>query len=93
MPKPMCVPCQRFFRPRRNGVRVLESKPLGSRPEPGTSQADRWVPYKVWSADLWECQGCGAQIVSGWGHGPMSQDYLPGFEDEVATCGLIVNDC
>lgn len=96
MPKPACVPCQRFFRPKRNGQRVLEGMPVGQDVPPGTADPDRWHPYKLWVADLWECEGCGAQIVSGYGREPQAERHHDGFDHllEVYALTLVrVNDC
>ena len=93
MPKPACVPCQRFFRPKRNSINVLEGKPIGRNVPPGLSAASNWNPYKVWNADLWVCEGCGAEIIVGYGAAPIAQDYLPGFEEAVSSCTHKINDC
>lgn len=96
--KPICVPCQRFFRAKKNGYYFIEGmpKPGVRNPEPGTVDPAHWAPYKVWVGDLWECQGCGATIVSGVGHGPLVEHYQDGFADTVARTHadqLQVNDC
>jgi hypothetical protein len=89
MIKPVCVKCQRFFRPKKNGIRLLEGRPIDNA-KPGVEEAHNWLPYKVWQADLWECNGCGATIVHGSGKLPIWEDYkgpLPELEY------LKVNDC
>lgn len=95
--KPICVECQRFYRAKKNGFYFIEAMPKnGAKPEPGTSEADKWTPYKVWVGDLWECQGCGHQIVSGVGQGPVAEHYQPDFVETVARLGALqlqVNDC
>ncbi len=95
--KPICVPCQRFFRAKKTGYYFIEAMPTGIRdPEPGTADPAHWTPYKLWVGDLWECQGCGAQIVSGVGRGPIVEHYQDGFADTVARTHadqLQVNDC
>lgn len=53
-------------------------------------------PNKVWLADLWECEGCGVQIVSGFASQPISEHYKPDFKQmQVAfhATQLLVNDC
>jgi hypothetical protein len=90
MPKPVCVPCQRFFRPLRNGVVVLEQKPIANDAKPGFASPEKWVPYKLWRADAWQCFGCGTIIISGYGDGPVWENHhgpLPVQPD------YIVNDC
>lgn len=95
--KPICVPCQRFFRMKKSGFYFIEGKPIGStRPMPGTAEPDKWEPYKIWSGDLWECQGCGARIVSGAGAAPLSEWFRDDFRTVRASTGadqLQVNDC
>lgn len=95
MPKPVCVPCQRFFRPKRNAFAWIEGKPDGNDAPPGTEAPDRWSPYKLWNSDMWECQGCGAQIVVGHAHQHVAEHYQDHFAAEVARTGatLQVNDC
>ena len=63
---------------------------------PGTQTPEQWTPYKVWVGDLWECQGCGARIVSGFGREPLVEHYQDGFADTIARTNatqLQVNDC
>ena len=94
--KPVCVPCQRFFRPKKNGFSFVEAMPIGrDRPVPGTAAPDQWKPYKLWMGDLWECHGCGATIVVGVGQSPISEHYKPSFDAAVIDMGakLQVNDC
>ena len=89
--KPICVPCQRFFRAKQNGYYFIEGMPREGRPEPGTSEAEKWTPYKVWVGDLWECQGCGATIVSGVGRGPLAEHYQPDFAETVQRVRIDFN--
>lgn len=95
--KPVCVPCQRFFRMIKAGFYFTEAMPVGpGRPASGTSEADKWRPYKVWVGDKWECEGCGATILSGYGNRPLATQHEEDFEDKVRRYGaaqLQVNDC
>lgn len=93
--KPICVPCQRFFRVEQDGYCFVEGMPGPSHPRPGIADAEGWNPYKLWSGDLWKCEGCGAEIVSGTGRGPIAEHYQPDFAEKVEKCGakLQVNDC
>jgi len=108
MLKPICVPCERFMRPDKNGVRFLECMPVrgiapedrpvdetrGKRAKPG-----EWEAYKLWMGDRWRCPDCGATIISGVGLNPYSEHFLPDFDkalvDAVAREGklLEVKDC
>ena len=90
--KPACLRCQRFYRPKKNGFRVIEAAPLGAVP-PGNKFDDFWKPYKVWRADLWECQGCGHQLVTGWGNRPESERHHFDFADIAAEAEGKINDC
>jgi hypothetical protein len=93
--KPICVKCKRFYRAKKNGYYFIEAMPLENQAEPGTSDEASWTPYKLWSGDLWECQGCGHQLVSGVGSGPIAEHYQKGFPDAVQRYGpeLQINDC
>ena len=99
--KPICVPCQRFLRCEKNGYYFTEMMPTNdpdgaTRAPPGRAAPERWVPYKVWSGDLWACPDCGARIVVGTGRNPISEHYEPEFDRtrEVNNAGqLDVKDC
>jgi len=95
MPKPICVPCQRFFRPKKNGFPVIEQMPTDNDAVPGTSQPEKWSPYKLWIGDLWECQGCKAQIVVGFASEPISEHFHEAFGNMVLDREAVfkVNDC
>ena len=92
--KPICVPCQRFFRPKENGFAFIEGMPTDGA-KPGTAEPEKWKPYKLWSGDKWECHGCGAEIVVGVGVSPLAEHYEPNFVERVLSFGanLQVNDC
>jgi hypothetical protein len=94
--KPVCVPCQRFFRPKTNGFYFTEAMPIGNDAEPGTVAPEKWTPYKTWVGDLWECQDCGAQVVVGVPSSPINEHYKPDFQEQriaLRADQLIVNDC
>ena len=97
--KTVCVKCQRFYRPKKNGVSFIEAMPRGGdrRPKPGLAEPDGWTPYKLWAADLWECPGCGNQIIPELSAGlaPLNEHYRPDFEKDVDNYKPIVtvNDC
>jgi hypothetical protein len=86
--KPICVKCRRFYRPKRNGVFFIEGMP----PYAGETQ---WRPYKLWQGDLWECLGCGHELISGVGHFPIREHYQDDFDEVVRILkpGLQVDDC
>lgn len=94
--KPICIPCQRFFRPAKNGFYFIEGMPTVNEAAPGNSEPEKWQPYKVWVGDVWECHGCGARIISGVGREPIAEHYQPDFPDRVSALGadqFQVNDC
>lgn len=95
--KPICLPCQRFFRPERNGYRFIEGRPKDNSAYPGTTEPEMWEPYKLWVGDLWSCHGCGAMIVVGVAHSPLSEHYLPNFKTALDASGgarlVQINDC
>lgn len=95
--KPICVPCQRFFRPSQNGRYFTESMPQNvPRPLPGAAEPENWKPYKVWSGDQWACPDCGATVIVGVGFGPVTEHYKDNFTELRAQLGadtLNINDC
>jgi len=65
-------------------------------PPPGTTEPERWQPYKLWAGDLWECRGCGAQIISGFGRAPVSERHHDRFAHDIESLcpdRFQVNDC
>lgn len=94
--KPVCVPCQRFFRPKKNGFYFIEGMPTANDALPGVHEPEKWTPYKLWVSDLMECPGCGAQILSGFGQAPIAEHYQEDFAKRAAALNahqLQVNDC
>jgi hypothetical protein len=92
MPKPACIKCQRFFRPKHNGVIVLEQMPKEPRALAGTSEPHNWRPYKVWRADSWICEGCGVEIITGWA-ARATWKHEPEFQHELGIVEVTINDC
>lgn len=92
--KPICVQCQRFYRPKKNGFFFIEGMPRDDA-RPGTVDAALWSPYKLWCGDLWECEGCGHELVSGVGRNPVAEHFQSDFAETAARHGVIlqVNDC
>ena len=95
MLKPICVACQRFYRPQRNGIYFVEGMPIGQNVPPGTAAPEQWEPYKLWCGDRWQCEGCGHLIIVGTGRGPVRErhqrDFAAMIESTSAT--FQVNDC
>lgn len=95
--KPICVPCQRFYRPKTNGVHFIEGMPAaGAGPvRPGKADSHLWRPYKLWQGDLWACPGCGAEIIVGCAQKPLAEHYMPDFQKAVEDTQAIlkINDC
>lgn len=95
--KPVCVKCERFYRPKKNGTAFVEMMPRGMRKAaaPGVSDRAAWKPYKLWMADLWICHGCGHELIVGAGNIPLAEHFHPDFGAQVAAyrAAIIVNDC
>ena len=93
--KPICVPCQRFYRPSHNGVAFVEGMPKHNGASPGTAEPESWRPYKLWMGDEWTCRGCGAVIIVGTGQRPIAEHYEPEFAGKMKSYKPItqVNDC
>jgi hypothetical protein len=41
-------------------------------------------PYQLWHGDEWECDGCGALIVTGFGRGPIAEAHRANYASVVA---------
>jgi hypothetical protein len=96
MPKPICVECQCFYRPEKNGYFLTEMMPIHEGALRGKRGPESWEPYKIWVGDLWKCPDCGHLIVCGFGAGPVSEHYMPDFEKlrkELNADQLTINDC
>jgi hypothetical protein len=81
---------------KKSGYVFTEGMPKGGMPAPpGNEAPDAWKPYKLWVGDLWECLGCKAQTVLGFGQNPISEHYRPEFQElcERLPPQMQVNDC
>ncbi len=90
--KPICTQCQQFYRCKENGVFFIEGMPTR---HDGAAEPDAWKPYKIWSGDLWECKGCGSEIIVGCGRQPIAEHYEPDFEETMGAykARVQINDC
>lgn len=94
MLKPICVPCCRFFRPKKNGVEFVEGMPASyPAAAPGNAEPDKWKPYKLWMGDLWRCEGCGTEIISGVGLQPIAYQHDENFKSKTKEATIQINDC
>lgn len=95
--KPICIPCQRFFRMVKSGFYFVEGMPVGPGTAPaGTAEPGKWKPYKIWSGDRWRCPGCNAEIISGVAQQPTAEHYEQDFNHYLRTLNATqfqVNDC
>lgn len=94
--KPVCVPCQRFYRPKKTGFWFIEGMPEGNDVQPGVGESEKWKPYKIWQGDLWECEGCNARIISGVAQQPLRIQHHSDFEQmaqQLNAHQFQVNDC
>jgi hypothetical protein len=84
MLKPICAKCERFFKPKKNGVAFEEGYGDGTR-----------RPYKLWLGDLWECPNCEAQVIVGTGASPVVHAHEPGYSRLCESIGptYFVDDC
>jgi hypothetical protein len=94
--KPICVPCERFMRPKKLGYYFLEGMPTHAHDGSQGKHSAGWAPYKLWAGDLYHCPDCGAQTIVGTGRAPISEHYLDDFPrlvDELGAARLLVKDC
>lgn len=95
MPKPVCIPCKRFFRCVHTGFTFTEGMPEKGA-LPGTKEPEKWKPYKLWSGDKFRCDGCGAEIICGFGQDPIRVQHEKDFSRVAKSLGADqyqVNDC
>lgn len=100
MPKPVCVKCECFYRPKKNGYAFIEGKPdnkpshLTAEEIRGLRHPSAWTPYKLWNGDLWKCPDCGHEIVVGALH-QVSEHYYPDWDEAVTKFNpqITVKDC
>lgn len=92
--KPICIKCARFYRPKRNGIYFREGMPTTGAP-PGIENDHLWTDYKIWCGDLWECRGCGHQLLTGFGSRAIAEHHQEGFAELVTRfeATFRVNDC
>jgi hypothetical protein len=85
--KPICFDCKLFYRLKKSGVYFTESAPDG---------VGGWRPYKIWSGDLWKCQRCGHELISGVGFEPISIQHMHDFREMrkgLRADEININDC
>lgn len=61
---PVCVPCARSMRCAQNEFPVRDKR-------------TEFAPATVWSGDRFECEGCGASVVVGFGRGRVEDPDNP----------------
>ena len=68
----VCATCNRAMRQKKNGTSFVELA------------QDR--PYKVWMADLWECQDCGALVLyTDSRQKPVAESFQDNFTAQLAS--------
>lgn len=83
--KPVCVDCQLFYQPEKNGFPFEE----------GMQGDGEWQSYKLWLGDKWKCRGCGSEIIVGTGANPVSHHFMPDYGEMVNLLqpAFRVDDC
>ncbi len=66
-----CASCRTSLRPRKNDIDVVVEDGEGK-------------PWRLWSADLWECPSCGARSILGFGAHHYAEHYEADFDDVLA---------
>ena len=70
--------------------------PIGNGVRPGLIDAEQWHPYKIWACDEWECPGCGAVILYGFGFDPVAEQHQKDFAEiaeRTKAREREINDC
>lgn len=77
MPKPVCLPCAREMLCTRVGARIEFTR------REGKAQRD----YQVFSADVYKCSGCGAEVAARYASHPLWEHFYsePKPENILAT--------
>lgn len=70
--RPVCVKCCRFYRCKKNETAWEEGYPV---------TRTTWGSYRLWSGDLWECPGCGSEIIVGHGMRPVAEKHEPNYAE------------
>ena len=85
--KPVCVNCNLFFKPEKNGIHFEEGYQIGD--------TGKWGSYKLWVGDKWKCRGCGAEIIVGTPLDPVMLNHEPSYTERRAQFApeLRVDDC
>lgn len=60
--------CGRFMRCLKNGVTVEELLADGA-------------PYRLWDADLLQCEDCGVHVIAGFGRLPIAEHWHPDYAE------------
>lgn len=68
--------CGRLMRVKKNSVTVEELH-------------DDGTPYKLWDADLFACQGCGAEVITAFARLPFAEHYQPHYAEQRARLAPI----
>ena len=74
--RPVCVPCAREMRCKKNDYLVSDREPA----------------CYVWAGDMFECEGCGHQVVVGWAKEPVRWGHEDGFAEYHARRNLTLAD-
>ena len=51
---------------------------------------DAGLPYKLWSADLFACEECGAEFIAGFARLPLAESWQPTYAAERARLAPII---
>lgn len=65
MKAPVCVKCRVVMRIKKTGADV----------EMMFGGEDSAKGYQIWSADIFSCQTCGSEVLSGFGPKPVADHY------------------
>lgn len=65
-------------------------------PDQSLIEVTDWKSYKLWMGDLWECQGCGAELVlTGAAQVPVGEHFQKDYQQLLETFRpkFLVKDC
>jgi hypothetical protein len=68
----ICIPCKRRMTAFRNGISVIEYFDISHK-----------EAYKIWSAELFQCDECGARAVGGFSPRPYAEQFHQNFDEQL----------
>jgi len=69
--RPVCIKCQKEYKVKKSGVITELMTTFGGKP----------ASFELYDSDLWECPGCGHQIIGGFGQKALAQHFEEDYQE------------